>query len=154
MSKIIDLKAYHLSELGKESQYSADIEKLLGKVSHFKDLDLTLALNECKDSLTEALSLKLLDELDVVFGLIDSSKLEKLEFLKRLIDLKPVLVAVGVELMGRIEEKLLEKLDEMINKVLFKSNSRLIILRMIKLSRACRAEIIWVHLLTLVKWSR
>jgi hypothetical protein len=152
MSKIIELKAYHLSELGKESEYSADIEKVLDKVGHFKDLDLSVAMNGCRDSLTEALSYRLLDDLDVAFELIDSSKVENLEFLKRLIDLKPVLVAVEVALMGRIEEKLLEKLDEMINKVLFKSNSRSIILRMIKLNRACRAEVIWVHLLILVKW--
>lgn len=120
MSKIIELKAYHLSELAKEAPgLSTEVANVLGKVEQFKALDLTVKLNVVRDSLAESLSHKLLDELDVAFGLIDSSAGANLEFLKGLMELKPILATVEMELMGKIEQNILEKLDEMINKVFF-----------------------------------
>lgn len=122
MSNIIELKAYHLSELVKEhSGNTTEIENVLGKVEKFKELDLKKNIEMLEDSLKETLSLKLLDQLDSVFQLIDESHGANLLLLNRIMDLKPMLVNLEMELIAKIEYDLLKELDEMINMVFLSS---------------------------------
>jgi hypothetical protein len=111
MSRIIELRVNQLKSLDSDQ-----VVDLLSQVEQYKGLDLMRTLNGSHETLIDTLCLKLLDQLEFAFAFCDSSKGENLEFLKKLIDLKPILVSVEIELMAKIEEKMLEKLDEMIIK--------------------------------------
>lgn len=118
MSKIVDLKAYQLSELAKEhSENSIQVEAVLSKVEKIKELDLKKNFDQIENSLSESISLKLLDHLDSVFKLMNMPLADNLLFLKKFFDLKPNLVSLEMELMAKIEQELLAELNKMIDMV-------------------------------------
>ena len=117
MSKGIEFKAYHLSELAKENAGdSCEIKDILEKVEKFKKLDLNNNLDQIVLPLTKVMSEKLLE-----FSLFEIrnyvSQEENFTFIQESLDLKPLLVNFTAQVVGKIDQELSDKLDEIIAKV-------------------------------------
>ena len=116
---MIELKAYHLSELSKDNAgNSEEIQRILENVEKFKELTPMKNVDGLVQTLADGMTNKLL-ELPVFQVRNYASQEDNLVLVQNLLDLKEPLVKFVTQLAGKIESELSEKLDELISKVMF-----------------------------------